>query len=997
MRKSLLLGLSLLSTALVAPAQDATYYFTNFNGDSFTELGFAVEDANNDGKTWVASSNTSRFDNLDGEKTPVAERTYAKISSGTHNDWLISPGITFETGKTYQVTVIMAKFIFASYDSCFEIMLGDEKNSESMTTTLLPTSASNLGEYPGNSLWTKTFTIAVDHTADYYLGIHATGKCGGTLGVAQISIAAGVALSTPMPVSDLTLIPDANGLKKVAVEFITPSKAKDGSDLTELTKVEIRREGQLVHTIDAPAKDSHQSFTDAVATSAIYTYTVTPYNANGPGEPAEAKTFVGVNTPTPAVGVIAVNTGNTSAKITWNAPSLDKDGYPIAASIIKYDVYRAPLYKSSEKEKIATGIKVLEFDDAFTPEDATQQFYSYSVVAKTAEGAAAEAVAAAVPMGEPYAAPFIESFPNGRPTTITTSMPVTDLGNNYWQPWIDFEDISAADGDNGMIFLTGGIGGAAAINFGLVDIADMPAPTINFYTYNIIPADPKDNEVQVTVTATDGTVAEFPAFAPGMGWNKYIFRLDNFKGKTVRATITGFRNNSTELHLDAIAISNIYQYDLRAADIEAPATARTSEPFDVKVTIVNNGSDPIDAYTVELLCNGTKVDSFDGSGLKTGEFKTVAFERTHSVTDPEKVTYSARVTYTADQDASNNEVTAAPTTVRRNAYPTVTDLSGEKNGSTIRLQWGEPDTQKAQPYETLETFEQYQSWANTEVGEWVLVDMDKALIAGFSTGNMPGIPDYSEQSWWVFDNKHDDFNNGTLSTLSGSKFLASMVSGFVSDGIHEPGYAQNDDWAISPELYGGSQTITVNARSYGTDQNLLETFEVLYSTGSVDPADFISVKTIENVPSEFTTYNIDLPDGAKRFAIRNISFGKYLLMVDDITYIPVGDPAAFSINGYNVYRDGVLLNTEPVEENEYEDIDSGDGDHTYHVTVLYSAGESQFSNAYSTNSTGVENISAEDNAPVRYYNLQGMPVASPQAGRAYIRVQGNKVTKTIIK
>jgi len=120
-------------------------------------------------------------------------------------------------------------------------------------------------------------------------------------------------------------------------------------------------------------------------------------------------------------------------------------------------------------------------------------------------------------------------------------------------------------------------------------------------------------------------------------------------------------------------------------------------------------------------------------------------------------------------------------------------------------------------------------------------------------------------------------------------------------------------------------------------------------------------------------------------------------MVDDITYIPVGDPAAFSINGYNVYRDGVLLNTEPVEENEYEDIDSGDGDHTYHVTVLYSAGESQFSNAYSTNSTGVENISAEDNAPVRYYNLQGMPVASPRAGRAYIRVQGNKVTKTIIK
>ncbi|MDE6157261.1 MAG: hypothetical protein K2F78_03850, partial [Muribaculaceae bacterium] len=393
----------------------------------------------------------------------------------------------------------------------------------------------------------------------------------------------------------------------------------------------------------------------------------------------------------------------------------------------------------------------------------------------------------------------------------------------------------------------------------------------------------------------------------------------------------------------------------------------------------------------------TKVDSYDGSKLNVGSFDEVKFTRTHSVTDPEKVTYSIRIVCADDQDMSNNEITAAPTTVRRNSYPTVTDLAGQKNGNTVLLQWSEPDTEKAQPYETLETFDTYQSWANTEVGEWVLVDMDKALIAGFNTGNMPGIPDYSQQSWWVFDNKHDDFNNGTLSTLSGSKFLASMVSGFNSDGIHEAGYAQNDDWAISPELFGGPQTITVNARSYGTDQSLLETFEVLYSTGSIDPADFISVKIVENVPSQYTAYEFDLPDGAKRFAIRNISFGKYLLMIDDITYIPVGDPASFSINGYNVYRDGVCINSEPVEENEFEDTDCGEGNHTYHVTVLYSAGESQFSNAYMLDSTGVESISADDNAPVRYYNLQGMPVATPKAGQAYIRVKGKHVTKVIMK
>lgn len=46
--------------------------------------------------------------------------------------------------------------------------------------------------------------------------------------------------------------------------------------------------------------------------------------------------------------------------------------------------------------------------------------------------------------------------------------------------------------------------------------------------------------------------------------------------------------------------------------------------------------------------------------------------------------------------------------------------------------------------------------------------------------------------------------------------------------------------------------------------------------------------------------------------------------------------------------------------------------------------------------TGVEQIEAEENAPVRYYNLQGAEVANPENG-LYIRVKGNKAAKVIIK
>ena len=47
--------------------------------------------------------------------------------------------------------------------------------------------------------------------------------------------------------------------------------------------------------------------------------------------------------------------------------------------------------------------------------------------------------------------------------------------------------------------------------------------------------------------------------------------------------------------------------------------------------------------------------------------------------------------------------------------------------------------------------------------------------------------------------------------------------------------------------------------------------------------------------------------------------------------------------------------------------------------------------------TGVEEIDAEDaEAPVEYYNLQGVKVANPESG-LYIRVQGNKATKVLVK
>lgn len=48
-----------------------------------------------------------------------------------------------------------------------------------------------------------------------------------------------------------------------------------------------------------------------------------------------------------------------------------------------------------------------------------------------------------------------------------------------------------------------------------------------------------------------------------------------------------------------------------------------------------------------------------------------------------------------------------------------------------------------------------------------------------------------------------------------------------------------------------------------------------------------------------------------------------------------------------------------------------------------------------TEGAGINDIVADENAPVEYFNLQGMRVENPENG-LYIRRQGNKVTKVVL-
>ena len=112
----------------------------------------------------------------------------------------------------------------------------------------------------------------------------------------------------------------------------------------------------------------------------------------------------------------------------------------------------------------------------------------------------------------------------------------------------------------------------------------------------------------------------------------------------------------------------------------------------------------------------------------------------------------------------------------------------------------------------------------------------------------------------------------------------------------------------------------------------------------MNPADFIALCDLETVPAAWTPMGMDLPEGAKRFAIRSSSEASWMLMIDDITFTPGIVPSNYNITGYNVYRDEAKLNTVPVAGTTYTDADGNDTQR-YFVTALYDKkGESGASN-----------------------------------------------------
>lgn len=932
-------------------------YLNTFDNASSLE-GFIILDLNSDGQQWKQSNGEARVGYTPG---------MAK------DDWLIAPPVKLEAGKAYRVSFI-ARGHALGYVETLEARWGTAPKPEGMPNVVMESF-----DVLENRKITHEGWMIPEKDGIYYFGIHCTSNTNDQywVFVDDLLIEEGTSVKSPAEVTDLTVTPDQKGELQALIKFNAPTKDFTEISISSLTKIEVLRNGDLVKTFNAPQPGESLSFTDICPEGGIINYTVIPSNQYGSGKQASAEVFVGNDLPVCPENVLLMETDNEGEVIlSWYPVKKDVNGLEIPASKIKYNVYEQKngswILKYQDLEETSVTFKAVGNGD--------QSFLMYAVEAVTPAGESEQTTSNYLVAGAPYT-DFHESFTNAQLSYIWASGYDEKVGNSEgWTLMTDssLPNISSMDNDNGYALFQGSTSGATSSLFsGKVLLEGYTNPAVTFCTYIFAPEGNTNDLNTITVLVKSRQETEFvplkkfvvSEISNSTGWVSAWVSLEDYIGKEIQVMFRAETVNVLYTLLDNVNIQNVISADLAIPSISAPETVVKGGDYNIDVTIENVGFETLNDIDVILYAENEEVENKTISSIDPGMSKVVSFEMKMPIQATSAIAYYAEVEHSRDMQAGNNKSSVVTVTPKESLYPGVNSLEASRSGNEITLRWAAPELNGTvnEPY--FESFEQATGFG-IEVPGWVNIDRDEKPISGFTGIAMPNLIPTITTAPFVVINTLDEsiLGNTAFTAHTGYQYLGSIVP---SDD------SQVDDWIISPTLSGNNQTISFYAKSFNS--YYAETIDVLWSSGSIKPENFQLVETISSIPNAWTKYEVNLPEGATRFAIRNNGVNGWMLMLDDFTYEALRDLSTLSLTGYEIYRDGVKCGDVNSNSTTFTDNILAEESHLYGVAARYSEGVSQFSFVNSDNA-GVDSISVNarmivEPGRILIFNAEGANVA----------------------
>lgn len=897
-------------------------YVEEFDGQPAFDL-FTVFDANKDGRTWVMN----KVDNM----------VYNQFNTVRDaDDWLISPPIHLNNDRQYFFSFVVQSTNKLNTERISASLGNGTVINESYKVIVPDTS------FHGPDAVTLSTLVSVEKDSIYNFAFHATSPSNqGYLFLHKIIVTEGPRYSAPDSITDYTLTAGAEGDLSAELKFRTPTKDLKGKDVGTLTKVEILRNGKLIHTIENPAKGAMLTYKDKSddIANGFNKYTVVVSNASGAGRVVERDVYIGYDLPRAPQNIKLVDNFDGTALLSWDSPGIKgvNDGY-VDESELTYNVFSV---QGESVSTFRTGVTERSLDITDVPQTGEQSLFYFLLKASSSVGESKIGRSPWIIAGSPYTLPFHEGFPGG------------NIENGFWtrdkagKNNIEIVNETSSDNDGGCLkFLADKCGESASISSGKIDLAQANNPNLLFSYYAVLG---KDNVIQVEISK-DGNAPQvvstinYKDLEGDEGWRIKKVDLNNFKGaRFIILTLRGIDNNQkpTAILIDDINVRNNFDYNLDAR-LTAPKQVTAGQSAQCLVTVRNIGDKAADDYTIDLYANNKIVATLRGETLAPEASKTFTMLYKSKVTDPEVSKLKAVVVFDKDMDKTDNTSQTLDINLKASDLPAINDLTShvDEAGDIVTLTWTAPDTKVS---ETTEDFEGFKAFEINDLSPWTVEgDRERKTSvwedftfphAGepfpFIVFNPSEITEYDLSRW--------------CTPHSGKQFLASITN-YSAKG--------NNAWLISPSLSGKKQTIRFWAKSFDG----YESIEVRCSKTTADTASLNNVLMTENkIRNKWKEYQVELPEGTKYFAIRVTSRFQQMLMLDDITY----ESGVGTIIGFNIYRDGQNIATVDAQTTIFKDNTADKGNHNYTVTVIYDEGESRMSNSVSVVTSLKDNAKAE--------------------------------------
>jgi hypothetical protein len=179
-------------------------------------------------------------------------------------------------------------------------------------------------------------------------------------------------------------------------------------------------------------------------------------------------------------------------------------------------------------------------------------------------------------------------------------------------------------------------------------------------------------------------------------------------------------------------------------------------------------------------------------------------------------------------------------------------------------------------------FENHANFATSNVGNWVLLDLDQGVTYGIQNTTFAGSGE--PMAFIVFNPSATTpaLSGAAWTPKSGSKYMASFSA--IPDSVT----TGNNDWMISPQVQLGASGNVVSfwAKSVSTQWGM-ERFRVGVSNGGTNENDFtiLSPQPYIQVGTEWTYYFFQLPANFNnqnvRVGINCVSIDAFAFFVDD--------------------------------------------------------------------------------------------------------------------